>query len=91
MYKRDQLPPRKINQKVPSSASKQDEEDQDEVTYEEIPDCVGMKAICNRNINYNDECIKQKSNKKECMERRNSILSKCSTLRSTFSCQRFVR
>ena len=86
----DQLPQRRTNQKIPSSASKQDE-DQDDGNYEEIPDCFNMKVIYNSNANYKDECIKQNFNKEECMERRDSILSKYSTSRSTFSCQRFVR
>ena len=75
---------------MPCSASKQDE-DKDEGTYEEIPDCIDIKVTHKRNTNYKDECSEKNFNKKECMVRRDSIQSKYSTFRSTFSCQRFVR
>ena len=86
----DQLPPQRTNQKIPSSASKQDE-DRDDVIYEDIPDSIDMKVIHKRNTNYKDECIKEQIYEEECMERGDSIQSKYSTSHSTFSCQRFMR
>ena len=86
----DQLPPRRTSQKMPSSARKRDEE-QDDGNYEEILNCIEMEVIYKRNKNFKDECIKKNSNKEESKERGDSVQSKHSTSRSTFSCQRFVR
>ena len=70
-----------------SSDSKQNE-DQDNVNYDELPDCIGLEKMHSGYTYCEGECIEQNSQNSNNTD---SIPNNYSALRSTFSCQRFMR
>ena len=57
----NQLLPLRSSRKMLSSGSEQNE-DQDNVNYDELPDCIGMEERHSGDPCCKDECIEQKSN-----------------------------